>query len=142
MSKTIIAIVVVAILVLGLGAIFLFQGQSTDTGNLPDNTEQETQSPPATETPSQEEPSQPQTHTIDIMDFAFSPKTLTINEGDTVIWTNKDSIQHTVTSDSGNELDSPYISRDNTYTHTFTTAGTFDYHCRPHPYMKGTIVVE
>lgn len=83
-----------------------------------------------------------QTHEINIQGFAFSPKELTIQVGDTIIWTNLDSTQHTVTSDSGTELDSEYLSKDETYSHTFTTVGNFAYHCIPHPSMKGTITVE
>jgi len=86
--------------------------------------------------------SQPQTYNIEIKGYAFGPSTLNINVGDTIIWTNKDSTQHTVTSDSGGELASPYLSNGNNYSHRFTQAGTFSYHCRPHPYMKGRIIVE
>ncbi|OGJ16335.1 hypothetical protein A3K74_01950 [Candidatus Pacearchaeota archaeon RBG_13_33_26] len=93
--------------------------------------------------PGAEEPeTSPQTYDIELKGFAFSPSTLTIKAGDTVIWTNMDSASHTVTSDSGNELDSPGFGKDGTYTHKFDTAGTYTYHCSPHPSMKGTIIVE
>jgi plastocyanin len=85
----------------------------------------------------------PQTRNIDISGFAFNPSTLTINAGDTVIWTNKDSAPHTVTSDSGSELKSSTLSAGSgSYSHTFTTAGTYAYHCNIHTMMKGTIVVQ
>ena len=83
----------------------------------------------------------PQTYQIDIEDFSYKTKTLTIKKGDTVVWTNKDSVKHTVTSDSGNELDSALLAKGQSYSNTFTESGTFDYHCTPHPYMKGTVVV-
>ena len=57
-------------------------------------------------------------------------------------WTNRDSVRHTVTSDSGNELDSELLSQSGSYSHTFAQTGTYDYHCKPHPYMTGTIIVE
>lgn len=79
---------------------------------------------------------------IEIKNFAFSPSTLTIKVGETVTWTNNDSTSHTVTSDSGNELSSGSISPSQTYSHTFNTAGTFDYHCSIHSSMKGKIIVE
>jgi plastocyanin len=76
-------------------------------------------------------------------DNAFDPNPLTVAVGDTVTWTNTDGTQHTVTSDApGTELDSGLIAPSGTYEHTFTTAGTFNYHCsRTGHQMTGTIVV-
>ncbi len=79
---------------------------------------------------------------VKISGYAFSPKSLTINVGDSVVWTNEDTVSHTVTSDSGGELDSQYLSKGQTYSHIFPQKGTFSYHCSPHPGMKGTIAVE
>ena len=79
---------------------------------------------------------------IEIVNFNFSQLALTITSGSTVTWTNKDSARHTVTSDSGSELNSELFGKDETYSHTFNELGTFDYHCAPHPYMKAKIVVE
>ena len=76
-----------------------------------------------------------------IQNFVFSPPTLTINKGDTIFWRNMDSTPHTITSDSGSELDSGILSQGQIYSHTFNTTGTFNYYCIPHPYMKGTIIV-
>ncbi|MBI4116532.1 cupredoxin family copper-binding protein [Candidatus Pacearchaeota archaeon] len=84
----------------------------------------------------------PATHDIKISGYAFSPKSLTVNAGDSVVWTNEDSVSHTVTSDSGSELSSSFLSKGQTYSHTFSQKGTFSYHCSPHPGMKGTIVVQ
>lgn len=77
-----------------------------------------------------------------IRNFVFSPRTLTIKAGDSVKWTNQDSAKHTITSDSGNELDSSLFGKGESFTHTFDKAGTYTYHCTPHPNMKGTIIVE
>ncbi len=85
---------------------------------------------------------QPQTYNVEMKNFAFSPSTLTIKKGDTVVWTNRDSTQHTVTSDSGTELNSERLSQEETYSHTFNTQGTFSYHCTPHPSMNGKIIVQ
>lgn len=87
-------------------------------------------------------PSSPQTFNIVISGFAFNPSSLTINKGDIVVWTNQDSVAHTVTSDSGSELSSSQISTGTTYSHTFNTAGTYNYHCSIHTSMKGTITVQ
>ena len=88
------------------------------------------------------EPGTPKTYNLEIKNFAFSPSSLTIKKGDKIIWTNQDSVSHTVTSDSGNELDSKLLPKGETYSHAFNTAGTYDYHCTPHPYMKAKIIVE
>ena len=83
----------------------------------------------------------PPTMNITIQGFAFSPATMTIPVGTKVIWTNKDSVAHTVTSDSGGVLNSALIPQNTTFEFTFTTAGTFSYHCTPHPNMKANIIV-
>lgn len=81
--------------------------------------------------------------TLVIMDGSqFLPTTLRVRVGDTVTWRNDDSVAHTVTSDSGDELDSPLLSPGESWQHTFTQPGTYDYHCVPHPGMTGRIVVE
>ncbi len=102
--------------------------------------------PPESSLPASSPPAAPaesaKTHSIDIKSFAFSQLTLTVKMGDTVVWTNKDSAGHTVTSDSGNELNSGTLSNGQSYSHTFNTAGTFEYHCAPHPFMKAKIIVE
>ena len=79
---------------------------------------------------------------VEISGFAFNPSTLTIPKGATVIWTNMDSAAHTIVSDSGNEIDSGSIAKGETYGHTFSTSGTYNYHCGIHPSMKGQIIVE
>ena len=77
----------------------------------------------------------------------FVPETLTVSKGTTVTWTNEDTTLHTVTSgnpeagNSGTEFDSSYLAAGKTFQHPFNTAGTFDYYCTLHPYMKGKVVV-
>ncbi|UCE24719.1 MAG: cupredoxin domain-containing protein [Candidatus Zixiibacteriota bacterium] len=82
------------------------------------------------------------TTTVVIANFTFSPASVTVTVGTTVTWRNDDGIQHTVTSDSGSELESALLSQGGTYSHTFNTVGTFPYHCTPHPFMTGTVIVE
>ncbi len=81
---------------------------------------------------------------VSISGFAFNPPTATIHAGDTVTWTQKDSIQHTVTSDkSPVVLASKLLSLNEKFSYTFTNSGTFAYHCIPHAsFMKGTVVVQ
>jgi plastocyanin len=78
--------------------------------------------------------------------FAFSPATLTISVGTTVIWMNTTGAPHTVTSDDGKSFDSgintPIGAQGGTFSFTFTKAGTFAYHCQFHTFMMGTIIVK
>jgi plastocyanin len=77
---------------------------------------------------------------VEIKDFAFEPKTVTIKVGQTVTWTNQDSTTHTVTGDGG--IDSDGLSKGKSYSKTFDTEGAFDYHCSPHPQMTGQVIVQ
>jgi plastocyanin len=79
--------------------------------------------------------------TVDIKNFAFSPVTVTISNGQTVTWTNMDSVSHTVTSTTG-VFDSGPISPGQTFSYTFNNAGTFEYSCTIHPSMQhGKVIV-
>jgi plastocyanin len=82
------------------------------------------------------------TGTVDvtIKNFAFDPPTITVKVGTTVVWTNQDSANHSITSDTG-IWDSGGIAQGGTYTRVFDTLGTFTYKCGIHPTMKGTIIV-
>ena len=76
---------------------------------------------------------------VSIANFAFSPGTVTIQEGDSVTWTNNDSTPHTAT---GNGFDTEAISPGQSSTVPFATAGNYTYVCSIHPQMSGTVVVE
>lgn len=78
---------------------------------------------------------------VSITNFAFTPSTVTIKVGDTVMWTNNDTVPHTISEDNG-AWDSGNIDKDATFKHTFTTAGAYTYHCKIHPYMQGKIIVK
>lgn len=73
--------------------------------------------------------------------FTFKPKTLNIAVGTTVKWINKTSVQHTATSNDGKTFNSGFINPGASFKFTFTTAGSFPYHCNVHPFMMGTINV-
>lgn len=100
-------------------------------------------------TPSEESPESPATGDdgattgteVVISDFAFGPQTLTVDVGTTVTWTNEDAVVHTVTADDGS-FDSGNLSTGDTFSQTFDTAGTYSYHCTPHPNMTAEVVVE
>jgi len=82
----------------------------------------------------------PGTNEVFIQDMAFNPSTITVAAGTTIKWTNKDLVAHTVTSDTG-AFGSGTLATGDTFTFTFTTAGSFPYHCTPHPTMTATVVV-
>jgi plastocyanin len=77
---------------------------------------------------------------VSIQNFAF-PATINVNVGDSVTWTNQDSAAHTVTSDTAGVFGSGQLAQGQSFSHTFTQAGTFTYHCAIHPTMTGSVVV-
>lgn len=84
----------------------------------------------------------PVTHTVTIDATSYSPATLTIAPGDSVVWENKDLIPHTATSKTRGQFDSGDIAPGKSWKHTFKTAGAFDYVCIYHPPMKGKLEVK
>ena len=78
---------------------------------------------------------------VSIAGFAFDPATVTIQVGDSVTWTNADSVAHTATAGDGS-FDTGSIANGDSETVTFDTAGTFAYICSIHPQMTGSVVVE
>ncbi len=73
--------------------------------------------------------------------YSFGPAKVFVNVGQSVTWTNGSDAPHTVTSNSGTELASSTLNAGATFSHTFSTTGSFPYHCSVHLYMKGTVVV-
>lgn len=78
---------------------------------------------------------------VTIADFSFSPASLTVNQGDTVTWVNNGPTSHSATANNGS-FNTGILKKGQSASHTFAQAGTFSYYCQPHPYMKGTIVVQ
>jgi hypothetical protein len=78
--------------------------------------------------------------TIIIANSAFgNGQTVVVRAGTTVTWVNKDNTQHTTTSDTG-VWDSGIMNTGKSFSFTFSSPGTFPYHCNVHP-MVGTIQV-
>lgn len=77
---------------------------------------------------------------IEISDLEFGTPELRIAPGTTVRWINEDPVAHNTTSDEG-LWSSPLIGPSETWSRTFEEPGTYPYHCTPHPFMKGTIIV-
>jgi plastocyanin len=82
------------------------------------------------------------TEYISIEGFAFKPSSIDVSKGDLVSWTNKDNVDHTVTSVSGPfTFDSGHIQPGQSYEFRFTQLGDVDYECSIHPTMRGTVKV-
>ena len=89
-----------------------------------------------------------------LTDTAFSPSSIEVTVGQTVVWTNDDSAFHTVTSgtagaaDAGKEFDSglkgptALTSKGKTFEHTFDRIGDYPYFCTLHPAMVGNVIVK
>ena len=79
------------------------------------------------------------TKKVAIRNFAFHPGTLTVKRGAQVAFTNSSNVAHTA---SGAAFDTKRIAPGKTATVTLGKRGTFAYHCKIHPFMKGKVVVE
>jgi len=81
---------------------------------------------------------------IAIRNFIFHPDSITVPVGATVTWVNCEDIgqqAHTTTSDTTG-WNSPTLSSGDRFSHAFAAAGAFPYHCTPHPFMHGKVVVQ
>jgi plastocyanin len=87
-------------------------------------------------------PAEAASQTVVIKQYAYSPANLTIGHGDTVTWTNQDSVEHDVKVTQGPAtFRSPLLGKGQSWSHTFTTAGSYAYICSVHPDMKASITV-
>jgi plastocyanin len=77
---------------------------------------------------------------VQIKRTGFVPATVTINQDDSVTWTNTDTIDHQVVANGGS-FASPILKPGKKYTRTFRNGGTFRYHDSLHPSLRGTVVV-
>jgi hypothetical protein len=74
----------------------------------------------------------------DAMSWTFNPKTVETRAGDTVIWRNAGTLEHSVTADT---FDAGLLKAGATWSRTFDSPGVYAYRCTPHPWMKGTVRV-
>ena len=80
------------------------------------------------------------THTVVIEAVKYTPESITVKHGDTVVWINKDPFPHTVTAKGA--FDSHEIPADKSWKYTPRKSGEYAYVCTLHPNMKGTLRVE
>ena len=88
----------------------------------------------------------PRTVTVNMDKFQFKGRSITVQQGWTVEWINKEAPRHTATADD-ESFDSGTMSRGDTFTFTFNETGTFRYYCKFHGDngdvgMAGTIIVQ
>lgn len=79
------------------------------------------------------------TKSVQIKNFAFKPGTLRVSRGTSVAFANASNVTHTATSGS---FDTKRIAPGKAKVVKFGQRGTFAYHCKIHPFMKGKVVVE
>ncbi|MEH2511851.1 amicyanin [Nitrobacteraceae bacterium AZCC 1564] len=79
--------------------------------------------------------------TITIDNFTFAPAELTVPVGSVVTWINRDDIPHTIV-ENNKTFRTKALDTEDSYSFTFTTAGTFNYICGLHPFMMGKVIVK
>jgi plastocyanin len=80
---------------------------------------------------------------VEIKKFEFIPQYLTINVGDSIVWTNKEKRQyHSVWFEEAGDPEPDYFFPDESYQRTFNQVGRFNYRCGPHPKMIGIVQVQ
>jgi plastocyanin len=150
MKKSTLLVVVLIIAALGVGGLFVLARQNDDSDSngaeSTTNQQQAEQQDTTTQNPdtSTDNSAEPEAGQVEIKDFAFGPSTITIKKGTAVTWTNKDDVQHSVVPDDGDSdafQGSELLAKDESYSFTFGTPGTYAYHCGPHPNMTATVTV-
>lgn len=137
MNKSVL-IAVVVIVVLGIGGFLIF-GKSNKNSSTTSSSSSMDMSNMSSSSSSSSTPVA--TNAVSVVNFSYSPTSITVKKGTKVTWTNNDSTQHTVTADNGS-FDSGTLDPGKSFSQTFNTAGTFAYHCNFHSNMHGTVIVQ
>ena len=132
MKKNLILPIIIVVIVLA-GAVALLAKKDTKNTAM--------DMPKASTTSSKTESTTP--NTVILKDLDFATKKLTVKKGTAVTWKNEDTAKHTVTFDDAalEGASSQLFGPGESFTYTFNTAGTFAYHCTPHPFMKAAVEV-
>lgn len=84
-----------------------------------------------------------ETVTVTVKDMVFDPASVTIKPGDTVKWVWDAALPHDVVSDEGSPAEyNSELMTEGEYSYTYEEAGTYGYHCTPHPMMTGEVIVQ
>lgn len=77
--------------------------------------------------------------------FQFQPKDMTVKAGATIMWTNGDDIEHSVTAGKPGKptgaFDSGFFAKNGSFSFTFAEPGAYEYFCKRHPSMKAKVTV-
>ncbi len=76
---------------------------------------------------------------VEIRNYKYIPQNITIKVGQTVMWTNNDTVLHDVV---GSGIESDYLQKGEKFSYTFEEEGTYPYICTIHPWMEGEVIVE
>lgn len=131
MNRKSVIFIAIAALIVGAGVV-VSMNKADDTSTMPKGT---------SSTASTEKTG---SNAVTIAKYAFSPSPLTVKKGTSVTWTNTDTAKHNVVVDDGAPAggpDGPLFGKGETFSFTFNTVGTYKYHCSPHPYMHGEVIV-
>ncbi|HRO15439.1 MAG TPA: amicyanin [Paracoccus sp. (in: a-proteobacteria)] len=84
--------------------------------------------------------------TVTIDKMKYQQPEITIKAGSVVTWQNAEAMPHNVAFKAGavadEKLDGPMMKKGQSFSMRFNEPGTYDYHCTPHPFMKGKVIVE
>ncbi len=142
-QKNIIIGVVALVLIVAIGAVIASGGKKSPSSSSSTGTTPTSNSPTVTDKTKETSTAVAAT-AVTIQNYMFSPMAIKVKVGDSVTWTNQDGVRHNVVADkaSADAPNGPLIAKGETYSFTFKKAGTFTFHCMPHPYMHGTVIVE
>ncbi|MBI5037986.1 MAG: cupredoxin domain-containing protein [Candidatus Kerfeldbacteria bacterium] len=136
-NKTLALVLIILVIVVGgFIAWYLLQNDESATTNLNNavSTVANRQRPPES--------------TVWIIDGNFSPSVITIRSGESVTWVNQDETARQVSSmavgdsSAGSLFKSEELTTDESFTHTFDTAGTWSYYDELNPIKSGQVIVE
>ena len=146
MKRSVVGIIITVVAVAGIAGTVAMSRKDTakqSLGTAAQNTENTGHNESASQATTSEQSEPVSTGAVTIQDFAFSPQKITIKKGTKVTWINQDDAKHDITPSTKVDFFKPsrLLARGETYELTFDEAGTFNYFCSPHPYMKATVVV-
>lgn len=137
MTKPLVAGLIFLVIVILGGSYFALHKTTNKTPQAtPMNTMPKQTSSPVTST------APTAANAVSVKNFAFSPDAITVKKGAVVTWTNNDATTHTITETDGQTgPSSGNLESGKSYSFTYSTVGTFHYHCAIHSEMTGTVTV-
>lgn len=144
MSKKVLGLIITVVVVLVIGGLLLVSGDDDNQATAPsDQSSTESSEIHSDGGALEDEAGVVETETVNIQDSAYTPANIKVKKGTTVTWTNQDSIRHDIVPDEENDnfKASELLGQGESYSFTFNEAGTYTYHCSPHPFMKGSVEV-